>query len=69
MNVNILILEFVIRRRRFRFLKIKNFFDFREFTSLFDVSHNAFSKISNYSDYNMRLLVFFSYDFFKAMID
>ena len=69
MNVNILIFEFVVRRRRFRLLKIKNLLDFREFTSSFDVLHNAFLKASNYFDYNMHSFVFFSYDFFKATID
>ena len=58
MNVNILILESVVRRRRFRLLKTKNFLDFREFTFSFDVSHNAFSRISNYFDYDMHSFFF-----------
>ena len=69
MNVNILVFEFVIRRRYFRIFETKNFFDFREFTSSFDVSHNAFSKASDYSDYNMHSFIFFSYNSFKATID
>ena len=69
MNVNILILESVVRRRRFRFLKTKNFLDFRESTSSFDVSHNAFSKTLNYFNYDMHSFVFFLYDSFKATID
>ena len=69
MNVNVLILEFVARRRRFRLFKMKNFLDFREFTSSFDVSHNAFLKISNYFNYDMHSLIFFLYDFFKATTD
>ena len=69
MNVNVLIFKSVARRRRSRFFKIKNFFDFREFTFSFDVSHNAFSKILDYSDYDMHSLVFFLYDYFKATID
>ena len=69
MNVNVLIFEFVVRRRRSRLFKIKNFFDFRGFTFSPDVSHNAFSRISDYSDYDMHSFVFFSYDFFKTMIN
>ena len=69
MNVNILIFESVVRRRRSRFFKTKNLFDFREFTSLSDILHNTFLKISNYSDYNMHSLVSFLYDFFKTTID
>ena len=59
MNINVLILEFVIRRRRFRLFKIKNLFDLREFTFSFDVSHNAFSRTSDYFDYDMHSFVFF----------
>ena len=59
MNVNILIFESVVRRRRFRLLKTKNFLDFREFTFSFDVSHNAFSRASDYFDYNMHSFIFF----------
>ena len=67
MNVNILILESAARRQRFHFFKMKNFFNFREFIFSLDVSHNAFSKASDYSDYDMHSLVFFSYDFFKTI--
>ena len=59
MNVNILILEFIIRQRRSRFFKTKNLLDFREFTFSFDVSHNAFSRTLNYFDYNIYLFIFF----------
>ena len=69
MNVNILIFEFIARRRRFRLFKTKNFLDFREFIFLFDVSHNAYLKVSDYFDYNMHSFVFFLYDFFKTTID
>ena len=68
MNVNVLIFEFVARRRRFRLFKIKNLFDFREFISSFDVSHNAFSRTSNYSDYDMHSLVFFYTIFSKRRL-
>ena len=69
MNVNILILESVARRRRFRLFKTKNLFDFREFTFSSDVSHNALSKVSDYFDYDMHSLIFFLYDFFKTTTD
>ena len=59
MNVNISIFEFIAHQRHFRFFKIKNFLDFREFTFSFNVSHNAFSKTLNYSDYDIHLFVFF----------
>ena len=59
MNVNVLILESVACRRRSRLFKMKNLFNFRKFTFSFDVLHNAFSKVSNYSDYNMHLFIFF----------
>ena len=64
-----LILEPAARRRRFRFFKTKNLLDLREFTSSFGVSHNAFSKASDYSDYDMHSFISFLYDFFKATID
>ena len=60
MNVNVLILEFAVRRRRFHFLKTKNLLDFREFTSSFDVSHNIFSRTSDYSDYDMHSFFFYT---------
>ena len=66
MNVNVLILEFVVCRQRSRLFKIKNFFDFRELTSSFVVSHNAFLKASNYFNYDMHLFVSVLYDSFKA---
>ena len=69
MNVNILIFKFAVRRRRFRLFKTKNLFDFRKFISSFDVSHNAFSKTSNYFDYDMHSFISFLYDHFKATID
>ena len=69
MNINILIFELVVRRRRFRLFKIKNLFNFREFTFSFDISHNAFLRTLNYSDYNMHSFIFFLFDFFKATID
>ena len=69
MNVNILIFEFAARRRRFRFFKTKNLFDFYEFTSSFDISHIAFSRTSDYFNYNMHSLVFSLYNSFKATID
>ena len=59
MSVNVLILEFVARRRRFCFFKTKNLFDFREFTSSFNISHNALSRTLNYFNYDMHLFVFF----------
>ena len=59
MNVNILIFESAARRRRSRFFEIKIFFDFREFTSSFDVLYNAFSKVLNYFDYDMHSFIFF----------
>ena len=68
MNVNVLILEFVVCRWRFRLFKMKNFFDFREFTFSFDVSHNAFLKASNYFDYNMHLFIFFYMIFSKRRL-
>ena len=69
MNVNVLIFEFAVRRRRFRLFKTKNLFDFREFTFSFDVPHNTFSKISDYSDYDIHSFISFSYDSFKTTID
>ena len=69
MNVNVLILEFIVRRRRSCLFKTKNLFDFREFTSSFDVSHNAFSKILDYFNYDMHSFISFLYDYFKATID
>ena len=69
MNVNVLIFEFVARRRRFRFFKIKNFLDLREFTSSFDVLHNVFLRTSDYFNYDMHSFVFFLYNSFKATTD
>ena len=69
MNVNVLIFKSVIYQRRFRLFKIKNLFDFREFTSSLDVSYNAFLKTSNYFDYDMHSFIFFLYDHFKTTID
>ena len=69
MSVNVLILEFVAHRRRFRFLKTENLLDFREFTFSFGVSYNAPSKASGYFDYDMHSLVFSLYDHFKATTD
>ena len=65
MNANVLIFEFIVRRRRFRLFKTKNFFDFREFTSSFDVSHNAFLKTLDYFNYDMHSFVFFFIRFFQ----
>ena len=68
MNINILIFESAVRRRRFRFFETKNLFNFREFTSSFDVSHNAFSRTSDYSDYDIHSLVFFCTIFSKQRL-
>ena len=69
MNVNILIFKFIVRRQRSRLFKTKNLFNFREFTSSFDISHNAFLKVLNYFDYDMHSFVSFLYNSFKATID
>ena len=68
MNVNVLILEFIIRRRRFHFFKTKNFLNLREFTFSFDVLHNAFSRTSNYFNYDVHSLVFFYTIFSKRRL-
>ena len=61
-------MEFAAHRWRFRFLKIKNFLNFREFTSSFDVSHNAFSRASDYFDYNIHSFIFFCTIFSKRRL-
>ena len=68
MNVNILIFEFVARRRRFRLFKTKNFLDFREFIFSLDISHNAFSKVLDYFNYDMHSFVFFCTIFSKRRL-
>ena len=69
MNINVLILESAVRRRRFRFFKTKNLFDFRELTFSFDVLHNALLRALNYFDYDMHSFISFSYNHFKTTID
>ena len=69
MNINVLILEFVVRRQRFRFLETKNLFNFREFTFSLDVLYNAFLEALDYINYDMHSLVSSLYDFFKTTIN